>query len=360
MKTINTYSCLVSIFLLSACSGNDTKKISAQNRPEKPLVKLIELQLQPVSNKLTLTGEITSLDRANIYARTPGYVKDVKVDIGTKVRKGQVLCLLDAPELKAAQAQSQSSSMGARAKYETSKNTYSRLLRAARTPGAVADNELDIAKNQMRTDSAVYLASRSASQASKSIEDYLVIRAPFDGVVTLRNVFKGDFVDNTGKTMLFRIEDDSSLRVDVAVPEVFNSAKLKDNEASFTVSAYPGQQFRAKLARKSDAIDPQTRSEVWEFTFPNSKGLLKPGMFAQIILPVSRAQNGFMVPYKAVVTSQERKFVIVVESGKTRWLDVKTGFTNMDKIEIIGALKAGDKIVNQANEELKEGTHVKQ
>jgi len=269
------------------------------------------------------------------------------------------LCILEAPELKAAQAQSQSNSMAAKAKYESSRTTYLRLLKAAQTPGAVADNELDIARNQMKTDSSAYQASRSATQANQAIEDYLVIRSPFNGVVTARNVFKGDFVDNAGKTMLFSIEDNSSLRVDVAVPEAFNSTRLKDNEATFTVSANPGQVFKAKLARKSDAIDPQTRSETWEFTFPNSKGILKPGMFAQIVLPVSRPKDGFMVPFKTVVTTQERKFVIKVENGKTKWVDVKTGFTNKDKTEIAGDLKAGDQLVVQASEELKEGTAVR-
>jgi RND family efflux transporter MFP subunit len=358
MKSIK-YIFLLPVCLLAACGENHAEKAVPQGVPEKPAVKLLTLKLEPVSNKLSLTGEIIPFDRANIFARTPGYVREVKVDIGTKVKKGQVLCILDAPELNATQAQSQSNSMGARAKYESSRTTYLRLLKAAQVPGAVADNELDVAHNQMKTDSAVYQASRSATQANKAIEDYLVIRSPFSGVVTARNVFKGDFVDNAGKTMLFSIEDNSSLRVDVAVPEAFNSAKLKDNEASFTVSANPGQVFKAKLARKSDAIDPQTRSEIWEFTFPNISGQLKPGMFAQIILPVSRPKDGFMVPYKAVVTTQERKFVIRVENGKTKWVDVKTGFTNKDKTEIAGDLKAGDKVVAQANEELKEGIVVK-
>jgi membrane fusion protein (multidrug efflux system) len=358
MKTINIYLSIITLFLLSACGGNQEEKAAPQGVPEKPAVKLLTLKLEPVSNKLSLTGEIIPFDKANIFARTPGYVKDVKVDIGSKVKKGQILCILDAPELNATQAQSQSNSMGAKAKYETSRTTYLRLVRAAQTPGAVADNELDIARNQMKTDSAAYQASRSATQATKAIEDYLIIRSPFNGVVTARNVFKGDFVDNTGKTMLFSIEDNSSLRVDVAVPEAFNSAKLKDSEASFTVSANPGQVFKAKLARKSDAIDPQTRSEIWEFTFPNEKGLLKPGMFAQIVLPVSRPKDGFMVPFKAVVTTQERKFVIKIENGKTKLVDVKTGFTNKDKTEIAGELKPGDQLVAQANEELKEGTAV--
>jgi RND family efflux transporter MFP subunit len=355
MKYINSYLFAVPLFLLSACGGNQEQKATPQGAPEKPIVKLITLKLEPVSNKLNLTGEIIPFDRANIFARTPGYVKDVKVDIGSKVKKGQILCILEAPELNATQAQSQSNSMGEKAKYQTSRTTYLRLVKAAQTPGAVADNELDIARNQMKTDSAAYQASRSATQASKAIEDYLVIRAPFTGVVTARSIFKGDFVDNTGKTMLFSVEDNSSLRVDVAVPEAFNSAILKDNAATFTVSANPGQVFKAKLARKSDAIDPQTRSEIWEFTFPNAKGLLKPGMFAQIALPVSRPKDGFMVPFKAVVTTQERKFVIRVENGKTKWVDVKTGFTNKDKMEIAGDLKEGDQVLSQANEEIKEG-----
>ncbi|MFA6086694.1 efflux RND transporter periplasmic adaptor subunit [Mucilaginibacter sp.] len=349
---------LIPVCLLIACGGNQTEKAVPQGLPEKPVVKLITLKLEPISNKLNLTGEITPFDRANIYARTPGYVKEVKVDIGSKVTKGQVLCILDAPELKATQAQSQSNSMGARSKYESSRSTYLRLLKAAQTPGAVADNELDIARNQMRTDSAAYQASRSATQANKAMEDYLVIRSPFNGVVTARNIFKGDFVDNTGKTLLFRVEDNSSLRVDIAVPEAYNSTTLKGNEATFTVSANPGQVFKAKLARKSDAIDPQTRSETWELTFPNAGGLLKPGMFAQVVLPVSRPKEGFLVPFKTVVSTQERKFVIKVENGKTQWVDVKTGFTGKEKTEIAGDLKAGDQLVAQANEELKEGVTV--
>ncbi|NCD67840.1 efflux RND transporter periplasmic adaptor subunit [Mucilaginibacter agri] len=357
MKSIK-YILLIPVCLLAACGGSSTEKAVPQGPPEKPVVKLVTLKLEPVSSKLSLTGEIIPYDLANIYARTPGYVKEVKVDIGSKVSKGQVLCVLDAPELNAAQAQSQSNSMGAKAKYETSRTTYLRLLKAAQTPGAVADNELDIARNQMRTYSSVYQASRSATQANKAIEDYLVIRSPFNGVVTARNVFKGDFVDNTGKTLLFRVEDNSSLRVDVAVPEAYNSTMLKDNEAAFTVSANPGQVFKAKLARKSDAIDPQTRSETWELTFPNEKGLLKPGMFAQITLPVSRPKEGFLVPFKAVVTTQERKFVIKLVGGKTQWVDVKTGFTTKEKTEIAGDLKPGDQIIAQANEEIKEGITV--
>ncbi|XHR98273.1 efflux RND transporter periplasmic adaptor subunit [Mucilaginibacter sp. UC70_90] len=212
-----------------------------------------------------------------MYARTAGYVKDVKVDIGSKVSKGQVLCILDAPELKAGEAQSRSNSQGAYSKFQSSKSIYSRLLKASKTPGAISDNELDIARNQMKTDSSAYEASKAANQANHALEDYLVIRSPFNGVVTARNIFKGDYVDNTGKILLFTVEDNSLLRIQVPVPEAYNATKIEDNQASFTVSALPGVVFKANLARKSEAISSDTRSETWEFSFPNQKKQLKPG-----------------------------------------------------------------------------------
>jgi RND family efflux transporter MFP subunit len=356
MKALHTYLGLGLLLILGACGSNENKTPVATVAPVKQPVELIELKAGKVSNKLSLTGEIIPNDRANIYARTAGYVKDVKADIGSTVSKGQVLCILDAPELKAGEAQSRSNSQGAYSKFLSSKSIYSRLLKASKTPGAISDNELDIARNQMKTDSSAYEASKAATRANHALEDYLVIRSPFNGVVTARNIFKGDYVDNTGKILLFTVEDNSLLRIQVPVPEAYNATKIEDNQASFTVSALPGVIFKANLARKSEAISSDTRSETWEFSFPNQKKQLKPGMFAQITLNVDRPDPGFTVPYKAVVTTQERKFVVKLVNGKANWVDVKTGFTGKEKVEITGELKDGDKLVKQANEEMKEGT----
>lgn len=346
------------IFLLAAC-GNSEQKTTQPLAPQTPAVELITLKSGPVGTKLNLTGEIIPLDRANIYARTAGYVKDVKVDIGSKVSRGQVLCVLEAPELKAGEAESRSKSEGALSRYQTSRSTYLRLLRAAKTPGAISDNELETARNQMRTDSSFYAASRSASQANQALENYLTIRSPFNGVVTERNVFKGDYVDNSGKILLFRVEDNSALRMQIPVPEAYNAAKIADGKVSFTVSALPGKTFSAALTRKSDALNTDTRSETWEFDLPNKDGLLKPGMIAQVTLQILRPYPGFTVPFKAVVTTQERKFVIRYVDGKAQWVDVKTGFTTKDKVEVAGKLADGDRLVKQANEEMRNSTALK-
>lgn len=358
MKTIFIAIGCSLLAMLTACGGKPEKPAAAPSARQQT-VELIELKPGKVSTNLTLTGEIIPFDRANIYARTVGYVKDVRVDIGSLVKKGQILCVLEAPELKAGEAESISKSEGALSKYESSKSTYWRLLKAAKVPGAISDNELEIARNQMKTDSAFFEASLFASQANRALGDYLVIRSPFNGVVTERNVFKGDYVDNSGKVLLFRVEDNSSLRVQVPVPEAYNATRIEDNKATFSVSALPGKSFSVALTRKSDAISADTRSETWEFDFPNQNGLLKPGMFAQVTLSVDRPYQGFTVPYKAVVTTQERKFVVKVSNGTAHWVDVKTGFTAKDKIEIAGDLTAGDKIVKQANEEMKDGSPLK-
>ncbi|OCX50436.1 hypothetical protein BEL04_21890 [Mucilaginibacter sp. PPCGB 2223] len=359
MKAYHYISLLSLSTLLAACGGSADKPADKPAAPQQPAVELVSLQPQKISTKLSLTAEIIPFDRANIYARTAGYVKEIRADIGTKVSKGQVLCILEAPELSAGEAESRSRSQGALSKYQSSKSIYLRLLKAARTPGAIADNELEVARNQMRTDSSFYEASRAATQANRALEDYLVIRSPFDGVVTERNVFKGDYVDNSGKILLYRIEDNSALRIQVPVPEAYNATQIEGSKASFTVSALPGKTFTAPLTRKSNAISTDTRSETWEFDFPNKDGLLKPGMFAQVMLIVNRPYDGFAVPFKAVVTTQERKFVVKLVDGHAKWVDVKTGFTAKDKVEIAGDLAPGDLVVKQANEEMKEGTILK-
>jgi membrane fusion protein (multidrug efflux system) len=359
MKAFITFLGLSLALIMAGCGNNENRTPVTAAAPAKRAVELITLKAGKVSTKLNLTAEIIPNDRANIYARTAGYVKDVKVDIGSYVKKGQVLCILDAPELQAGEAQSRSKSQGVYSTFQSSRNTYFRMLKASKTPGAIAGNELDIARNQMKTDSSAYQASRAANQANYALEDYLTIRAPFNGVVTARNIFKGDYVDNTGKILLLTVEDNSSLRVQVPVPEAYNATKIENNEASFTVSAFPDRIFKGRLARKSDAISSDTRSETWEFNFPNLKGALKPGMFAQVILMVDRPNPGFMVPYKTVVTTQERKFVVKLDNGKAKWVDVKTGFSGKDNVEIAGDLKEGDQLVKQANEEIKEGSTIK-
>jgi RND family efflux transporter MFP subunit len=322
-------------------------------------MKTLVLKKEPILTQLNLTGEIIPQDLAHIYSKISGYVKKLPVDIGSLVKKGQILCILEAPELKSAKTEGSAKAEANFSKFLSSKSTYNRLMKASKIQGAISDSELELARNQMKSDSAQYKASLANLEVQKNQEGYLTIRAPFSGMITRRDVFLGDFTDNTGKKQLLELENNSQLRIQVPVPEAYNSTYVQGNKANFTVSANPGKVFTAQLIRKSGALDAQTRTEIWEFTFNNQSGLLKPGMFAQINLPVSRKEDGFLVPYKSVLVTQERKVVITQDSlGMAHWVDVKTGFTYMDKTEISGKLKSGDIILALPNEEIKEGSKI--
>jgi membrane fusion protein (multidrug efflux system) len=185
----------------------------------------------------------------------------------------------------------------------------------------------------------------------------LVIRAAFDGVITQRNVDPGTLV-GTGKEPMFVLENIGKLRLRVAIPESYTSAIPESSSITFTVDAQPSKKYAAKLARKSNQIDTKTRTELWEFEVNNTSKELKSGMFANASFILQRSEPSYIVPYSAVVTNQERSFVIRIRDGKTEWVDVRSGISMNDELEIFGSLEENDRLVLKANDELKPGVDV--
>ena len=201
-------------------------------------------------------------------------------------------------------------------------------------------------------------AARYAVNALRDIDGYLVLRAPFDGVVTKRRADVGTYVGTAADQPILEIENNRTLRLRVAVPEVFTGGQLRGNTVSFTTKAVPNQKQEARLVRKSESIDVGTRSEIWEFRVDNTGHTLKSGMFTDVTLLLSRAKPSFVVPFSSVVTTLEQKFVIRVTSGKTSWVDVRPGLNVTEGIEIFGDLQPGDSLVVMGNEEIKPDTKV--
>jgi hypothetical protein len=144
----------------------------------------------------------------------------------------------------------------------------------------------------------------------------------------------------------------------VPIPEVYSGATLTDNSADITTRSLPDKKFKANLYRKSGSIDPQTRSEIWEFIIPNNDKLLKPGSYADVKLHFLRPQSSFVVPASAMVTTLERRFVIKVVNNTMKWIDVRSGFNMGDKQEVFGDLTIGDTLIQKGNEELKPETKI--
>jgi membrane fusion protein (multidrug efflux system) len=321
-------------------------------------VKVFLLKADSVKKSLSLPGELSPLENAAIRAKVQGYIRKLNVDIGSKVRKGQVLAVIDAPEIGTRVQELNQRVEAAKAKYQSSKDYFDRIDKASHADGVVAPSEWQRTKNQMLGDSSEYRAALLAAASLRQTGDYLTIVAPFSGTISKRNIVVGSFVGNAGDTPLFELEDNSLLRLRVAVPEAYSSALLAGNAGELVTRSLPDKKFKAVLKRKSGIIDPATRTEVWEFEVPNTGEELKAGGYADVKMLFLRGKPSFIVPGSAVVTTLEKRFVIRVAGGVTNWVDVRPGFNMSDRSEVFGDLKAGDTLVVKGNEELKAGTRV--
>lgn len=338
-------------FLIAAC--NSEKKESAPT-PVADSVEVFALKKEIVTKTFSLPAELLPWEKAEVYAKVEGYVRELKVDIGDRVRKNDVLVMLDAPEVTANYARSFADLQASKSTYRTSLDLYKRTLIASREKGAVSDSELERIKNQMLADSASYEAAKSGADAYSQLKNYLVIRAAFDGVITQRNIHPGTLVGKD-RTPLIVLENLSKLRLQVAIPEVYTAAQLESTSIDFKVDAQPSKVFKATLARKSNQIDEKTRTELWEFEVANASKELKSGMYGNVSFSLKRSDSTFVVPYSAVVTTLEKRFVIRVRDGKTEWVDVRNGINTNSTIEIFGELVEGDLLLYKANDEIKTG-----
>ena len=352
----NSVPILATVLLLAACSAKKTE--SASNPvATTDSVEVFALKKDTVAKALSLPAELHPWERAEVYAKVDGYVRELKVDIGDQVTKNDVMVILDAPEVTANYAKSSADLQAARSRYRTSLDLYKRTVGAAAEKGAVSDSEMERIKNQMLTDSAGYEAARASASANAQLKNYLVIRAAFNGVVTQRNIDAGTLVGKDQKPMLV-LENLSKLRLRISVPEAYTSARPETGAISFTVDAQPSKKYQATLARKSNEIDLKTRTELWEFEAVNPRKELKSGMYGNASFTLRRAEPTFLVPFSAVVTTLEKQFVIRVRDNKTEWVDVRKGINTNDKVEIFGDLRDDDQLVLKSNDEINAGRSV--
>jgi membrane fusion protein (multidrug efflux system) len=355
MKILISFTVLIA---LASCNQNQSTTSTKKEETKIDTVKVFVLAMDSAQKTISLPGDLLPNENVQIRAKVQGYISTVKVDIGSRVNKGQVLALIDAPEINTRVQELYAKEKAAQSRYLASKDYYDRIGTASKTDGVIAASELEKTKNQMQADEAEYKAAQFAVSSYKQIGNYLAIISPYSGIITKRNINVGSFAGSNNEKPLFEIEDNKLLRLRVAVPEIYTNAVLIDNSGDLITRSFPDKKFKAKLVRKSGTIDNDTRSELWEFEIPNSTGELKAGSYADVKLHFLRTQQSLVVPASAVVTTLEKKFIIKVSNNTTQWVDVRAGFNMGDKQEVFGELKAGDTLVLKGNEELKVGTKV--
>jgi membrane fusion protein, multidrug efflux system len=341
--------------------------------PAAPAVEIVRVTSKAVERQVKLPGEFQPYLAVPIYAKLPGFVKRVAVDRGSAVKQGQVLVTLEAPEMQAqiAEAQSKAQALGlqraeAEAKLAAAQSTYDRLKAASATPGVVAENDVIVAQKNAEAAQALvrsYEDSIKAAQAQvqsvKDLEQYLTLKAPFDGIITERNVHPGALVGpGTGSTPLLRLHQVSRLRLVVAVPEALVGAMVKGARVPFTVPAYPGETFYGLTNLMAHDLDEKTRTMAVELDVKNPDLRLSAGMYPEVQWPVRRPQPSLLVPPTSIVTTTERTFVVRVANGIAQWVNVSRGARVGDLIEVFGALKEGDTIVRRGTDEIREGAKV--
>lgn len=344
------------LFLTMMACNNNQPQPAATPANAVDTVAVLILHDTQVNKTIELPAELLPLEKADITARVQGYIKEMKVDIGDLVRRGQTLAIIEAPELQTKYAEFQASLQAARAKFMSSADVYQRMHKAAqaKTAGIVAPVDLERSHNQYLADSASYEAARQLAQSYRQVAGYLVLQSPFDGVVTARHADRGAMVGNNQPVLT--LQNSHTLRLRVAVPELYTAAGNAAKETPFRVDAYPEKLFTAVLARKSGSIDPATRTEIWEYRYNNTQGEVKPGSFAYIKLGLQRNGHSFLLPPTAIATTQERKFVIRVKEGKAEWVDVRQGLSTDKGIEVFGNLVNNDTLVIRATDERKPGS----
>jgi len=365
MKTIVFRSAAIislstAVIFMSSCGHDEKKETAAVEKT--PEIKTFTLQSQKMATALQMPGELIAYQQVDLYAKVSSFVKSLNADIGTEVKKGQLLMTLEAPELTSQLAAAESRLKSQEAVYTASKANYDRLFETSKTPGTISKNDLDQAIAKRNSDQAQLSAARASYKEVGSIRNYLEIRAPFNGIISARNVNLGAFVGPTGKGSelpLFTLQEQKHLRLAISIPELYTGYLKAGDAITFTVKSKPSALFTAKVKRLSGALDARLRAERVEMDVPNLTKQLLPGMIAEVAVPLPANASTFIVPKSAIVESAEGIYVIRSENNKAAKVTVKKGRENGDKIEIFGDLKEGDLLVTEANEEIHPGMVIK-
>ena len=343
----------VSLLLSGGCNPEEPRTTNkAESQPDAVsdrgtglphLRQPMEVQVVTPTRKdlvytITLPGNIAPLYQTTLYAKVSGYLKWIGPDKGDRVKKGEVVAIIDAPEIEEQYQQ-------AAADYKIKKITFNRLKNVWTTsPDVIAKQDVDVAE-------AAYEGARNLMQQRAAFRDYTKVRAPYDGTITARFADPGALIQiatssATTAIPLFTIMELDTVRVYTNVPQDDSPwVTPGKTQATVTVSELPGRSFNGTITRSTLALDPSTRSLLVEIDLPNPDHLLRPGTFAEVVIGLREVPNALVVPPQAINSTTKGKSVFTVEDGKAKAVPVHTGITDGRWIEITDGLKGEEDVV---------------
>lgn len=362
MKIHNKYSAIhIGLFLiiaLTAAGCTSEGKPAPETEEALLTVRTVAVKEAAAKYTLSLPGELTPFEEVMLYPKVTGFVQKIYVDRGSKVKKDQLLARLEAPEITQQYAAASAKQREIVERLRYSQQAYNRLQAAAKSTGAVAEIELEQTYSALMSDSATYQSLKAEMEAAKQLAAYLEIRAPFEGVITSRNVSQGALV-GARDIPLFTLAEQDRLRLTIAIPEKHARALSDSTEIQYRLSNYPDEVFSARISRSSGVLDKKLRSLIVEFDVENKERKLSGGEYVQAEVQFKRAINSLWVPTASIVHASSGVFLLKAENGTIQRVSVKEGIRKEGNTEVFGDLQAKDRVVAKGSEELREGTKIK-
>ncbi len=365
-----------------------TAEVKARETDE-PIVSTVILKSSGSTAEVSLPASMQAIQEAPIYARVSGYLKSRGADIGDRVKAGALLAEIEAPEIEQQLAQAKANVARAEATLAQAKanqtQTESRQVYAKVTldrwttlvnKGVLAKQEgderksgfdaatadVEAAKSNVKAAEAEIVAQQANMHRLEEMHRFQRVVAPFDGVITARNVDTGTLItagSNSDTHELFRIAKTDQLRIFVNVPQTYSASIHPGGAANVRVSELPGRTFPGKIIRTSDALDPSSRTLLTEIHIPNQERALRPGMFASVRFTLDRSTPSLMVPAAVLAFRSDGPHIALLEDGnKVHYVKVTPGRDFGADMEVLSGAKVGDRAILNPSDDLTEGTRV--
>src|ERR1700737_1855631 len=326
-----------------------------------PTVSVVAPKQAAQSQEIVLPGNVQPFTQSPIFARTNGYLKHWYFDIGAHVKQGQLLAVIDSPEVDQQLQQARSNLLTAQANLELATITKDRYQGLKKT-NAVSQQDVDNAVGTYNANKAIVEADQAVVEQYSALVSFEKVYAPFDGVITARNTDIGDLI-NAGsnanvRTDLFHMAQPGVLRVYVNVPEEYSQATTPGLTADLTLAEFPGRQFTGKLVRTAESINYTTRTLLAEVDVNNPSGQLLSGRYAEVHFKVPGHASTYILPVDTLLFRKEGLNVAIVENGKAKLVSVMPGRDFGNTIEIISGLQGNESVISSPPDSIVTGEAV--
>src|SRR5580704_3646079 len=330
-----------------------------------PVVAVIHPQAGTAAQEIELPGTTQAYTEAPIYARTTGYLKQWYLDIGAHAKRGELLALIETPELDQQLQQAESELQTAQANLQLAQITADRWLYLLKT-NVVSKQETDQTVSDFNAKRAIVDSDQANVRRLQQLQEFEHVYAPFDGVITARDTDVGALIQNGDTNTrgnstlqeLFHLAAIDKLRVYISVPEVYAAAVKSGEVVTLTLDAFPGETFRGALVRDSSSIDFTSRTLKVEVDVDNPTERLLPGAYVFVHLKIPVPLGSVTIPTNALLFRAEGLSVALVRNGQAKLIPVTIGHDFGSTVEVVSSLTAGDNVIIDPSDSVLDGSPV--